>query len=132
MFGRSNAMRAIDQYFNEQKESNRAVLLALRSFILGFDPHITEAWKYKMPFYCYKGRMCCYLWVHKAYKQPYLGIVDGKLINDAGLQTEHRKRMKILLLDPAIDLPIAHLSKLMETIIALCDAPHPQGSAIIL
>ncbi|WP_315820994.1 DUF1801 domain-containing protein [Paraflavitalea speifideaquila] len=73
-------LREIDQYFLEKEEPVKSYLLALREYLLHFDPKVTEAWKYKMPFYCYKGKMFCYLWVHKKNQQPYLGIVEGNKI----------------------------------------------------
>jgi hypothetical protein len=71
-------LRAIDNYFLQKEEPIKSYLLALREIILKHDKNITEAWKYGMPFYCYLGKMFCYLWTHKKYKQPYLGIVEGK------------------------------------------------------
>ena len=63
--------------------------------------------------------MLCYLWTHKKYKQPYLGIVDGKLIDHPLLITENRARMKILLFDPEKDIPIDMLSTILEQLIGL-------------
>jgi hypothetical protein len=73
-------LRDIDQFFLNQPEPAKGCLLYLRELILGFDTNITEAWKYKMPFYCYKDKMFCYLWVNKKTHQPYLGIVEGRKI----------------------------------------------------
>lgn len=83
------------------------------------DRNITEAWKYGMPFYCYKGKMFCYLWVHKKYLQPYLGIVEGKRIDYLGLLQEKRARMKILLIDPAHDIPAKKIASLLKQVLAL-------------
>ena len=106
-------------YFLQRTEPDKSCLLALRSIILNYHEGITEAWKYGMPFYCYKGKMLCYLWTHKKYKQPYLGIVDGKLIDHPLLITENRARMKILLFDPEKDIPIDMLSTILEQLIGL-------------
>jgi hypothetical protein len=72
-----------------------------------------------MPFFCYNGKMCCYLWVHKKYKQPYIGIVEGKRINHPDLIQEKRARMKILLLDPNKDLPMRKINLILKEVIAL-------------
>ena len=82
-------LRPIDNYFLQQEEPTKSCLLFLRQTILKKDGNITEAWKYGMPFYCYHGKMFCYLWVHKKYQQPYIGIVEGKRIDhpDLLLQT---------------------------------------------
>lgn len=71
-------LRAIDTYFLQKEEPTKSCLLFLREYILHFNKDITEEWKYGMPFYYYHGKMFCYVWVHKKYKQPYLGIVEGK------------------------------------------------------
>lgn len=93
-------------------------MLALRSMLLRFDPHITEQWKYSMPFYCYNNKMLCYLWIHKKYKQPYIGIVEGNKIDHPLLIQEKRARMKILLLDPTKDIPVKVVSKILKQAVA--------------
>ncbi len=99
-------LRPIDNYFLQHDEPAKSCLQFLREYILKQDQLITEEWKYGMPFYCYKGKMFCYLWKHKKNHQPYIGIVDGKLMDDPELILEKRSRMKILLIDPTADLPV--------------------------
>jgi len=99
-------IRDIDNYFLEKEEPVKSYLLTLRDYILQYDKNITEVWQYRMPFYCYKGNRFCYLWVHKKFQQPYLGIVEGKKINHPELIMEKRARMKIMLFDPAKDIPL--------------------------
>jgi hypothetical protein len=112
-------LRPIDNWFLQQAEPGKSCLQFLREFILKQDKDITEAWKYGMPFYCYKGKMFCYLWIHKKYLQPYLGIVEGKRIDHPGLLQEKRARMKILLIDPAHDIPVKNISSLLRQVLAL-------------
>lgn len=112
-------IKAIDDIFLKHDESIRAYLLALRYIILQQDEDITEAVKYGMPFYCYHKKMVCYLWVHKKYKKPYLGIVEGKKISHPDLIQENRSRMKIMLFDTAKDVPIKTITKLMEEVLLL-------------
>ncbi|UYQ94669.1 DUF1801 domain-containing protein [Chitinophaga horti] len=112
-------MRDIDQYFQSKDEPVKSCLLALRSYLLQYSPTLTETWKYRMPFYCYKGKMYCYLWTHKKYGQPYLGIVDGNLIDHPDLLPETRARMKILLIDPEADLPVDTLNELMQRMLKI-------------
>jgi hypothetical protein len=76
-----------------------------------------------MPFYCYKGKMFCYLWVYKKYQQPYIGIVEGKRINHPDLLVEKRTRMKILLIDPSKDLPISKINNILKEVLALYQHP---------
>jgi hypothetical protein len=102
-----------DEYYLRQEEPVKNCLLALRDIILSSDKNITEAWKYGMPFFCYNGKMFCYLWLHKKYRQPYLGIVDGRKIEHPGLIMEKRSRMKIMLFDPARDLPVRKVKMIL-------------------
>ncbi len=112
-------LREIDNYFLQKDEPVKSYLQALREFILQYDKNISEAWRYKMPFYCYNGKRFCYLWVHKKFKQPYIGIVDGKKINHPRLIIEKRARMKIMLLDPDKDIPIKTIGKILKDVIKL-------------
>jgi hypothetical protein len=112
-------MRPIDIYFSEKEEPIKGCLQFLRSYILSQDRNITEAWKYRMPFFCYNGKMFCYLWIHKKYRLPYLGIVEGTKINHPDLLQEKRARMKILLLDPSKDLPVKKITAILKKVLAL-------------
>ncbi|MBC8173788.1 MAG: DUF1801 domain-containing protein [Chitinophagales bacterium] len=112
-------MRPIDHYFMQKEEPVKSYLQYLREHILKQDKNIAEAWKYGMPFYCYKGKMFCYLWVHKKYLQPYIGIVEGKRIEHPDLIIEKRARMKILLLDPDKDIPIKKINAILKQTLAL-------------
>jgi hypothetical protein len=107
-------LKPLDNYFEKLAEPDRACLQFLRGYISGFDPDITEAWKYGMPFFCYKKKMFCYLWTHKKFKQPYIGFVEGDYVDDGRLLREKRARMAILLLDPAKDLPMKRIELLLK------------------
>lgn len=61
--------------------------------------------------------MLCYLWIHKKFKQPYIGFVDGHLLHDIGLLVEKRAKMKILLIDLNEDLPIEKIGCLLYKVI---------------
>jgi hypothetical protein len=111
-------MRPIDEYFLKHEEPTRSCLQFLREHILKQNGNITEAWRYGMPFYYYKDKMFCYLWTHKKFRQPYIGIVEGKQINHPDLLLEKRARMKILLVDP-IHIPIATIDEILKAAIAL-------------
>jgi hypothetical protein len=110
-----NMLREIDNYYLEKNEPVKSCLLFLRQYILDFDTNITEAWKYRMPFFCYKGKMFCYLWVHKKNGLPYLGIVEGRKIDHPQLIIEKRSRMKIFLIDPNADLPMEIINEIIKT-----------------
>ena len=107
-------MKEFDNYFVNQPEPNRSCLLALRDIILALDKSLTAAWKYSMPMFYYRNKMFCYLWVHKKYKQPYIGIVEGKRIDHPSLLQEKRARMKIMLIDPNKDIPVKTIKSILK------------------
>jgi hypothetical protein len=112
-------MKASENYYDQLEEPVKSCFLALHHFILSLDKDIVPAWKYGMPFFCYKGRMFCYLWIHKKFQQPYIGVVEGKYFNEPFLLQEDRSRMKIMLLDPHKDLPVAGIKAIIHKAIHL-------------
>ena len=99
-------IREIDQFYLGNEEPNGSCLLALREIILELDPEISETVKYTLPCFLYKRKMFCYLSVEKKSDQPYILMVDGIRLNHPALEQGDRKRMKILRIDPAKDLPM--------------------------
>jgi hypothetical protein len=112
-------LRPIDNYFLQQEEHIKSCLQFLRNHILKLDEHIIEKWQYGMPFYYYKDKRICYLWVHKKFQQPYLGIVEGKKINHPDLLQEKRAKMKILLIDPAKNIPLRKINSILKELLSL-------------
>lgn len=112
-------MNVLENYYEQHEEPTKSCLLALRAIILNQDKDIAAAWKYGMPFFCYKGKMFCYLWVHKKYKQPYIGIVEGKHFSEPFLLQEDRSRMKIMLFDANEDLPIQKIEAILQKAVDL-------------
>src|SRR5215470_14043821 len=112
-------MTELDNFYLQQSEPTKSCLLALREIVLSQDKEIVNALKYGMPFFCFRGKMFCYLWTHKKYNQPYLGIVEGKRLNHPSLVTEKRSRMKIMLFDPNKDLPIKTINSILQQAIDL-------------
>lgn len=109
-------LRPIDNYFLQKEDPARSCLQFLRAHILEMNPDITEAWRYGMPFYLYKGKRFCYLWVHKKTGLPYLGIVDGYKIDEPDLISEKRSRMKILLIDPNKNIPLKKINRVLKVL----------------
>jgi hypothetical protein len=108
-----------DHFYLKQEEPIKSCLLALRQLILSQDKNIVAVWKYGMPFFCYKNKMFCYLWFHKKYKQPYIGIVEGNYFNQSELILEKRSRMKIMLINPDEDLPVNTIEAILNQAIDL-------------
>lgn len=107
-------MKALDNFYDHQDEPIKGTLLALKKNILKQDSNITNVLKYGCPFFCYKNKMFCYLWVHKKYKQPYIGIVEGHRFDEPFLIQEDRKRIKIMLIDPNKDLPLQRIETVLQ------------------
>ncbi|SKA02944.1 DUF1801 domain-containing protein [Sediminibacterium ginsengisoli] len=112
-------MKSEDLFYETQLPVVKECLLALRSMILAQDKEITTAWKYGMPFFCYKGKMFCYLWFHKKYKLPYIGFVEGKHLDHPQLIQEKRARMKIFLCDPEKELAVEDIRMLVKDALAV-------------
>ena len=112
-------MKALDEFYFNLQEPNKSCLLALQKIILSQDVNITVEWKYKLPFFCFKGKMFCYLWIQKKTNQPYIGIVEGKYFEEPEFIQENRSRIKIFLLNPNEDLPIEKIAGIIQKAINL-------------
>jgi len=88
--------------------------MALREIIIRFNSQITEHWKYKVPFYYFKGKPYCYLWKDKETGQPYIGIVKGNHIYSPFLFKGSRKKMKVFMINPNADIPIEEIYSVFE------------------
>src|SRR4051812_46045352 len=96
----------LDSFYLQYPEPLKSCLLALRDIILAQDELVTAEWKYRLPFFCYKGKMFSYLWISKKSGFPYIGIVEGKHIQHPDLHFEKRSRIKTIQFDPNEDLPV--------------------------
>jgi Domain of unknown function (DU1801) len=112
-------MKALDNFYLELEEPNKGCMLALRDIILTQDADISTTWKYGLPFFCYKGKMFCYLWKHKKYHLPYIGFVEGNKLDFEELIIEKRARMKIMLIDPNQDLPLSKIKEILNAALEL-------------
>lgn len=112
-------MKVLDSFYLKQEEPVKSVYLTLKDYILKVDPNITNELKYGMPFFCYDGKMFCYLWFHKKYQQPYLGLVEGCLFEENYFLKEKRSRMKIMLINPNIDLPFTNIEAVIQKAISI-------------
>ena len=112
-------MTELEQFYENQPPELREVYLALRQIILKQDENITAEWKYKLPFFYYKGKMLCYLWYHKSFKMPYISIMDANLLRDERLLMEDRKRAGILLINPNEELQIDLIEEILQNTLDL-------------
>ncbi|MFC3562515.1 DUF1801 domain-containing protein [Pedobacter jamesrossensis] len=111
-------LNPLDNYFEQKDEPIKSCLQYLRLLLISY-PDITEHWKYGMPFYYYKEKMFCYLWIHKKLHQPYIGLVDGNKIDHQDLLQEKRARMKILLINHLEDVPEEKIKSILKSAFAL-------------
>ena len=109
----------LHNYYLTHTEPNKSCLLALRSIILNQDENITETQKYGMPCFCYKKKMFCYLWTDKKTNEPYILMVEGKLLHHPELEEGKRSRMKIFRVDPNQDIPVKTIDSILQNALDL-------------
>lgn len=115
-------LRPIDNYFLQQEEPIKSCLLYLRDYIMKLDSNITGKWQYGMPFFYYKDKRICYLWIHKKLGFPYIGIVNGTKIKHPDLLQEKRAKMKILLINPDRAIPVSKIKAILRQAIVLSNS----------
>lgn len=104
----------LQAYYLNKEEPNKSCLFALRHIILEQDTHVTETQKWGMPCFCFKKKMFCYLWTDKKTNEPYILLVEGKLLDHPQLEKGDRTRMKILRVNPNKDLPIQTIETILK------------------
>jgi hypothetical protein len=109
----------LHKYYLNHTEPNKSCLLALRSIILNQDENITETQKYGMPCFCYKKKMFCYLWTDKKTNEPYILMVEGKLLHHPELEEGKRSRMKIFRVNPDQDIPLKTIDSILQNALNL-------------
>ncbi len=107
-------LSAIEEFYENQKEPTKSCFLSLRKIILDFNPDIKETWKYQIPFFTYYDKMFCYLYKQKKGKLPYIGFAKGNLLENTMLEQGNRKKMKVLPIDPELDIPINLIIEILE------------------
>jgi hypothetical protein len=112
-------MNNIDDFYLKFEEPIKSTFLALKDIILNQDQEISMSWKYGMPFFSFKTKMFCYLWLDKKTQQPYIGIIEGKHFEEKFLIQGNRSRIKIMLFDPNSDLPIEKIKQIINKAIQL-------------
>ena len=109
----------LHNYYLTHIEPNKSCLLALRSIILNQDENITETQKYGMPCFCYKKKMFCYLWTDKKTNEPYILMVEGKLLHHPELEEGNRSRMKIFSVNHNQDIPVKTIDSILQNALDL-------------
>jgi hypothetical protein len=106
----------LDNYYLNQPEPTQECLLALKRIFLNADCHISETRKYQVPFFYYKGKKLCFLWVNR--KKLILGFVTDKSIYPIVEGMKRKDEMEMIQIDPIKDLPfemiLEHPDRLMK------------------
>jgi hypothetical protein len=104
----------LNHFYLKQLEPNQSCFFALREIILNLNTRINETIKYKMPCFCYGKKILCYLWKDKETNEPYILIADGNQINHSSLEQGNRKRMKVLRVNPNLDIDIISIHEVLQ------------------
>jgi len=94
----------LENYYLRQPEPFQGCLLALRDLILKVDDRITHERKYQIPFFYFKGKKLCFLWVNK--KKLLLGFIIDKTIYPVIAGVKRKDEFETLQIDPNLDLPV--------------------------
>ena len=108
----------LNNYYLTKEEPVRGCLLALRYIILNQDKNMTETQKWGMPCFCFKQKIVCFLWTDKKTDEPYILFAEGKYLEHTELEAGHRSRMKILRLNPNLDLPKVTIENILQQALA--------------
>lgn len=107
-------MNKIEDFYLTKPEPVKSCLLTLRDIIIKSNSELVETWKYGMPFFYFRKKMFCYLWVRRKDEMPYIGIVEGRKIHHPGLVQEKRSRMKVFFIEPTKDLPVRTIQNILK------------------
>lgn len=108
----------LQEFYLKQEEPTRSCFEALKEIILRSDSEVTEEWKYKLPFFYYRGKMFCYLWKDKKTKTPYIGFMPLGL-EDPVLIKGDRKRVQIMYVHPEEDIDLESIGRVLKKGLAL-------------
>lgn len=112
-------MSSVTTFFEKQEEPNRSVFLFLKEFILNSHESIELLYKWKLPYFYFKGKPLCYLWKNKKTNEPYVSFAKGSLLEHPALIKENRKVFKILPINPNQDIDTHLLQEVLEMAIKL-------------
>ena len=107
-------MKPVDHFYLNKEEPIKSCLQALRSIIFGYSNDITEHFKYGLPFFYFKNKPFCYLWIDKKTSHPYIGIVKGIFIDHPMLDQGNRKKIKVMNIDPNADIPVEIIHEIFD------------------
>lgn len=104
---------SVDHYFNSLEEPYKSCLLFLRKFILEFSKDISEKRSNNTPFYYYKKKSIGFISFDPKSKDIYFSFTNGYKLEHPNLLSEGRKKMKILRVDPFVDIDLESLREIL-------------------
>lgn len=102
----------LEAFYTGLSEPVQSAYLYIRSHILK-DEAVTESYKWKLPFFDYKGKYFCYLWQDKKSALPYVAFTQGKHLDHPALVQGDRTQIAVLHFDPRYDLPMLLLVEVL-------------------
>lgn len=112
-------MKPAEEYILNQPEPYRSILFNLQIIIESQIPEVELVYKWKIPFYYYKGKPFCYF--NASHKRYYvdLGIVKGfqLTIHQDKLISEKRSIMKSLRYFSADEIDTSVLVEILQELI---------------
>lgn len=109
----------VSLFYLSKDEPNKSCLLALQKIILNQHEVIIETVKWGIPCFCYDKKPFCYLSIDKKTNEPYLLMVEGRRLDHPQLEQGTRIKMKILRVNPTIDLEIELIEEILQAALAL-------------
>ena len=109
----------LENFYLTQEEPNKSCFLYLRNLILSIDDKLSTNWRYKLPFFDYKGKMFCYMWKNKKTNMPYICFCKGNEMSHPKLIQGDRKKMKAYYINPNEDIDIEELKGIILDAIKL-------------
>ncbi|MDO6802820.1 DUF1801 domain-containing protein [Wenyingzhuangia sp. 1_MG-2023] len=112
-------MNNTNNFFEKQEEPNKSAFLFLRDFIINHESDIELLYKWKLPYFYFKGKPLCYLWKDKKTNEPYISFSKGLELHHPALIQGDRKRFKILPINPNQDIDVILIQTILEQAIKL-------------
>jgi hypothetical protein len=109
-----------ESYYLKHSEPIQGCLFALKRLILSADKRIREMRKYQVPFFYFKEKKLCFLWVNR--KKLMLGFVTDKTIFPVVGGYKRKDETEMIQIDPESGLPVGMILKRIEALIILYES----------
>jgi len=107
-------------YYSKQPEPIQSCLLALKTLIMASNRELTHERRYQIPFFCFRGKKVCFLWVTR--KKVMVGFVEDSSLQPKVPGIKRKDRFETLLLDAGEDIPVELILERLTEKITLAEA----------